>query len=300
MNHHNPTCFAHHMGLYLIDHNWMRQAKAMINLCPAEVMAGFKPEEAYKQYLNAEPIVERRELYGITASGIAVVPIVGLMMKGSSKFGTSTLQTRQALREAVNDARVKAIMLHMDTPGGSSAGLAELAAEIRRAGESKPLHAHADDLIASAGMWAGSQAQRLSINATGEAGSIGTYMVIEDTSGASDIAGIKVHLINTGEFKGLGVEGVPVTDGQLSYLQGKVNKVQEFFTEAMIQGRNLTRKQVLDLVANGGTWFGKEAKGLGLVDGVESYEEALDRLASRIKTTKRSSLTRKIQMAKVR
>lgn len=296
MSHHNPTCFAHHMGLYMIDHNWMKSAKLMMTLCPSEIMANYKPQEAYQQYLNAENIVERREMYGITASGIAVIPIVGVMTKGSSKFGTSTLDTRRALREATNDPKVRAIMLHLDTPGGSFAGLDDLAGAIATAAQSKPLHAHADDLVASAGMYAASQAQRLTINKTGEAGSIGTYAVIQDTSGAADLAGVKVHLISTGEFKGMGAPGVPITDAQLDRLQRSVNQAQTFFSAALQRGRNLTAEQVESLVADGGTYFADEAKRLGLVDAVETYEESLEALANQINPTRRNSLNRRMRV----
>jgi signal peptide peptidase SppA len=285
-NHHNPACFAHHMGLYAISHDWMNQARNMLALCGKDMLNQFNPKEAYEQMLNAEPIVERRDLYGITQSGIAVIPIVGLMTKGSSKFGTSTLDTRRALRSAVEDPKVKAIMLHLDTPGGSFAGLDELATAIANAGAQKPLHANADDLVASAGMYAASQAKRLTINQTGEAGSIGTYAVIEDSSGAAEMQGLKFHLIATGEHKGMGAPGVPITDPQLARMQTMVNTAQGFFNAAIMRGRGISQAQVNELVADGGVYFAKEAKAKGLVDGIESYEESLDKLAAKIPSNK--------------
>lgn len=285
-NHHNPACFAHHMGLYLIEHSWMDKAQKLIDHFGKDLLNQFNPKEAYEQMLNAEPIVERRDLYGITQSGIAVIPIVGLMTKGSSKFGTSTLDTRRALRSAVDDPKVKAIMLHLDTPGGSFAGLDELATAIANAGAQKPLHGHADDLVASAGMYAASQAKRLTINQTGEAGSIGTYAVIEDSSGAAEMQGLKFHLIATGEHKGMGAPGVPITDPQLARMQTMVNTAQGFFNEAIMRGRGLSQSQVKELVSDGGVYFAKEAKAKGLVDGIESYEAALDKLAAKIPSNK--------------
>lgn len=295
---HTPACFAHHMGLYLIEPRWFQSAQAMLRMTPDHVMHAFNPREAYEQYLNAEPIVERTDFYGITASGIATIPVVGVMTKGSSKFGTSTIDVRRALNQAVNDPKVNAIMLHFDTPGGGFAGLDDLAADIRKAGAQKPLHAHADDLVASAGMYAASQAARLTINPSGEAGSIGTYAIIEDSSGAAELAGIKVHLFSTGEMKGMGAPGVPLTDPQISRMQEMVNNAQQFFSKALMEGRGLDNKQVADLVADGGVYFAAEAKKRGLVDGVESYSEALDRLASRIGGRKSVTPRRNIASAK--
>lgn len=291
MSNHTPACFAHHMGLYLVEPRWFQSAQAMLRMTPDHVMQAYNPGEAYQNYLNAEPIVDRTDLYGITASGIATIPVIGLMTKGASKFGTSTLDVRRALNQAVNDPKVKAIMLHMDTPGGSFAGLDELAADIRTAAGFKPLHAHADDLIASAGMYAGSQASRLTINRAGEAGSIGTYAVLEDSSGAAEIQGIKVHLFSTGEMKGMGAPGVPITEPQIARMQQMVDNAQQFFNKAIMDGRGLDKQQVAELVADGGVYFAAEAKKRGLVDAVESYSEALDKLASKI--SKRSATPRR-------
>jgi protease-4 len=302
MNHHNPACFAHHMGLYMIDHRWAANAKLMITMCPAETMAAYKPREAYEQMLQAEPVTDMRRasdgtpLYGVTADGIAVIPVIGVMTKGSSKFGTSTQDVRRSLREAGNDSKINGIMLHFDTPGGSFAGTEELANEIARVNQLKPVHAHADDLIASAGMYAASQVRRLSINATGEAGSIGTYAVIEDTSGMAEMMGVKVHLLATGNMKGAGAPGVALTDPQIARFQQSVEQAQTFFSDAMVRGRGLSKAQVNDLVADGFVYFGKEAKAKGLVDAVESYEAAMDKLVSVAAPRRRNALARQIRV----
>jgi protease-4 len=218
------------------------------------------------------------------------------MTKGSSKFGTSTQDVRRSLREAGNDSKINGIMLHFDTPGGSFAGTEELANEIARVNQLKPVHAHADDLIASAGMYAASQVRRLSINATGEAGSIGTYAVIEDTSGMAEMMGVKVHLLATGNMKGAGAPGVALTDPQIARFQQSVEQAQTFFSDAMVRGRGMSKAQVNDLVADGFVYFGKEAKAKGLVDAVESYEVAMDKLVSVAAPRRRNALARQIRV----
>lgn len=243
-----------------------------------------------------EPIADRRDLYGITAQGVAIIPVIGVMTKGSNKLGTSTNQARRALSQATNDPSVKAIMLHFDTPGGSFAGSDEFAADVAKAATIKPLAAHADDLVASAGMYVASQAPRLTLNAAGEAGSIGTYTVVYDSSGAAEMQGVKVHLITTGANKGVGADGVPINEPQLARIQSLVNQAQSFFSAAIAKGRNLSKSQVDSLVSDGGTWFAKEAKQLGLIDAVESYDVALEKLAARIRPTNRNSRARQIQI----
>jgi signal peptide peptidase SppA len=221
---------------------------------------------------------------------------MGLMTKGGTKFGTSTNQARKALQTATNDPSVKAIMLHFDTPGGSFAGSDEFAADVAKAAQVKPLAAHADDLVASAGMYVASQAPRLTLNPTGEAGSIGTYAVVEDISGAAELAGVKVHVIKTGDFKGMGTPGTEITEPQIARLQSMVNTAQTFFSAALQRGRNMSKAQVDALVADGGTYFAKDAKAKGLIDAVESYDAALEKLASRIKTPRLNSARRALTL----
>lgn len=293
---HTPQCFMHHMGVYMLETRFAQSVKSKLEANPNVFLSEFDPKAAYQEMLSMEPIADRRDLYGITAQGVAIIPVIGVMTKGSNKFGTSTNQARRALSQATNDPSVKAIMLHFDTPGGSFAGSDEFAADVAKAATIKPLAAHADDLVASAGMYVASQAPRLTLNAAGEAGSIGTYTVVYDSSGAAEMQGVKVHLITTGANKGVGADGVPISEPQLARIQSLVNQAQSFFSAAIAKGRNLSKSQVDSLVSDGGTWFAKEAKQLGLIDAVESYDVALEKLAARIRPTNRISRARQIHI----
>jgi signal peptide peptidase SppA len=296
MSNTTPLCFAHHMGLYMLEPTFAANLQTMMQRFPRQTDEAFTPDKLQQDMLALEPISESRGIYGLTSAGIAIIPIVGLMTKGGTKFGTSTNQARRALQTAVNDPSVKAIMLHFDTPGGSFAGSDEFANDVAKAATVKPLAAHADDLIASGGMYVASQAPRLTVNAAGEAGSIGTYAVVEDMSGAAEMAGVKVHVIRTGEFKGMGTPGTEITEPQLARFQQMVNNAQTFFSAAIQRGRGLSKQQVDALVADGGVWFAKEAKARGLIDAVESYEMALDKLASRIKTPRLAAARRALSI----
>lgn len=292
MSYTTPLCFAHHMGLYLLDMSFAKNFRSLIQTGPRFVGESFKPGEVQQQMLQAEPISESRGLYGITREGIGIIPVVGVMTKGGSKFGTSINDARRALSQAVNDPAVKAIMIHLDTPGGSFAGTDEFANDVAKAAQVKPLAAHGDDLVASAGMYVASQAPRFTLNAAGEAGSIGTYAVVEDTSGAAEMEGVKVHLMSTGAMKGFGTPGVEISQAQLDRFQQMVDNAQTFFSAAVQRGRNLTSAQVNALVADGAVYFAKEAKAKGLIDAIESYDVALEKLASKIKTPRANAARR--------
>jgi ClpP class serine protease len=99
---------------------------------------------------------------------------------------------------------------------GSYPGRTNWQADVREANKKKPVTAYIEDLGASAAYWVASQAGKIYSNEPGFVGSIGTYLVVEDWSGAAEGAwASKVHVVKAGEFKGAGYPGTPVTDAQL-------------------------------------------------------------------------------------
>ena len=131
--------------------------------------------------------------YEITETGVAVIAISGILEK------RQTHHVRSLLRNATEDERVVGILLVIDSPGGTVAGTADLAASIRSAAKVKPVHAFVEDLAASAAYWAASQAGKVFANTnTAMVGSIGTYAVLIDSSEMANKAGIKVHVIRAG------------------------------------------------------------------------------------------------------
>lgn len=278
---HHEQCFISHMGAWLMEPRYLQQAVAAIK---AGVWKASDPLSADR--LAAVPSAYTGKvvrqggesgplLYTVTPDGVAVIPMVGPMMKGDSKYGgVNTVRTRQALRTAAADADVTAIMLHIDAPGGHVAGTMELADDVKAVGKLKPVAAHADDLIASAAYWVGSAAARLTINAIGEAGSIGVVGVLEDWSKAYEAAGVKVHVISTGDMKGAGTQGTEITAEELAYVQSLVDGMNEHFLAAVQKNRGMSAKK-LATIADGRVFPAAKALELGLVDAVQPFEKAL-------------------------
>lgn len=257
---HSPECFASYMGLWMYEQSRLLAMHAAI--CAGQIAAR-APADAADE---GPGFVNER--------GIAVIPISGTMMKGRSKYGgTSTVETRRAIRTAANDPAVKGIMLHIDSPGGTVAGTFDLAEDFRRAQKVKDTAAHADDLMASAALWVGSQAMRLTAGKATEVGSIGSVAVVEDTSKAAEMQGVKVHIVSTGPYKGAFTDGAPVTAEQLAYLQDRVDSSADMFIAGLAAGRNMDGDAVRKL-ATGQVWSAKEAKSKGLIDSVESFDQA--------------------------
>lgn len=259
------ACAAQHFGLWLIEPTWFAQAVQAVRR-GLYVPVAVKPQ--------AQGPGEETAPYQVEDGGVARIALHGQMQKGQSSFGgTSTVGARRAIRRAVTDEDVSAIMLHVDSPGGTVAGTHELAAEVSRANGHKPVHAYIEDTGASAAYWIASQARRLTMNPTGLAGSIGTLAVLEDTSGKMEKEGVKVHVLSTGPFKGAGWPGTEFTEEQIEHWQGIVDALNEHFLKAVRQGRGVSAAAVKGW-ADGRMHVGAAAVELGMVDAVEPYEKA--------------------------
>lgn len=224
--------------------------------------------------------------------GVEVIGLYGTLMKqqASMSRSTGTVMARRRLRAAARNPDVTAILLHVESPGGTAAGTNELAADIAAVAAQKPIYAFIEDLGASAAYWAASQATKIFANPTAIVGSIGTYGVVYDYSQAAAKEGVKVHVIRAGEMKGAGVPGTEITTEQLAEQQKIVTGLNEFFIRGVKAGRKLSLEQTREL-ADGRVYVGQAAVDRKLIDGVQSLDDTFQQLAAlgRSRAAKRSS-----------
>ncbi len=298
---HNPTCFQNHMGAWAIEPNWFRDALAAaraghLRVTPAysreEREAMTKEDDKLRMDAGASRVVRTSSgnlLYQVRA-GVAEIFIEGALAKFDSKYGgTNTVRVREAVRAAANDADASAIMLRIDSPGGNVAGTKELADDVAAVNGRKPVYAYIEDLGASAAYWVASQAKRIYANEMALVGSIGTVAVLYDESKAAEMQGVKVHVISTGPMKGQGTPGTPVTPEEIAYVQGLVDEFNARFMASVQSGRS-THGRSFDVkdVATGGVWIAPEAKKLGLIDQVATYDDAFASIAEVAKAKARA------------
>lgn len=223
---------------------------------------------------------------------VAVVTLTGTLMKAVSSMdpgSTSTVRARREIRAAVRDADVSAVVLAIDSPGGTVAGTADLAAEVLNARKTKPVVAFVSDLGASAAYWVASQADAVYANdRTALIGSIGTLAVVYDMSAAAEKAGVKTLVFGTGPLKGAGAPGAPVTEDQKDYYRGIVEDAQRSFDAALKKGRGMTDAR-LEKVKTGGVFGATEAESLGLIDGIKTFEAAVDEAAALARRMRREA-----------
>ncbi len=212
--------------------------------------------------------------------GVAVLPVYGVIdkrMNMLSRFsgGTSTELLARDFRQALADPKVQAILLDVDSPGGSVDGPKDVADLIYQSREQKPVVAFANGLMASAAYWIGSAAQTIVAPATAEVGSIGVVAMHYDYSAWDEKAGIKRTAITAGKYKRIASDEKPLSKEGAAYIQDAVDTFYSLFLEAVGKNRGQTPEQVHAEMADGRIFIGKKALKAGLIDQIGNFNDAL-------------------------
>lgn len=219
----------------------------------------------------------------VTKGGTYVLPIEGSMVHKASWLdaasGVSSYESIQAkVQEALEDSKVKTILLDIDSSGGSVAGAFDLRDFLLEAKEQKPIYALARDTMASAAYLISSACTKVYSTQTGSVGSIGVVAMHVDQSERNKEMGIKPTFIYAGDYKVAGNPHEALEGEALSYLQESVNDSYEMFVKAVAEARGLDEKVIRDTEAR--VYRGEKAVAIGLADGVRSFEATLEELAN--------------------
>lgn len=276
---HDVPHLSDYFGVWAIQSDALERRVEMFNGLDLSLhIKHYREAKAYDEDdFDEKPQARDLGRFDTVADGqVAVIELQGEMMKAASSFGgASTVRARRQIRKARNDATVKSILLYIDSPGGTVAGTEDLANDVAAAAKQKPVVTFFEDLGASAAYWVGSQATTIFANNSALVGSIGTFAVLADYSAAAEAAGIKVHVIKAGTFKGAGVAGTEVSDELLTELQRRVNDFNDLFLAGVARGRSgLSISRVREL-ADGRVHLAQQARTLGLIDQVGSLESAI-------------------------
>lgn len=218
-----------------------------------------------------------------TSGAVAVLPLYGVVAQRMDSMmqisgGTSTERFGRELTQAVDDPGVKAIVIDVDSPGGSVYGVEELASQIRAAKEKKYIVAVANSLAASAAYWIASSASELVVTPSGEVGSIGVYTVHQDYSAQLEQEGVKTTLIKAGKFKAEGNPFEPLSEDAKESLQARISEIYETFIASVAKGRGVSVAQVRDGFGQGRVVSAKEALEMKMVDRIGTLQDTLARL----------------------
>jgi HK97 family phage major capsid protein len=239
----------------------------------------FTPEEIAARIGDGPRAGPQRQPSG----SVAVIPLYGVIAQRMNLMtdvsgGTSTEQFAQAFEAALNNPEVSAIVFDIDSPGGATAGVPELAALIRSARGKKPMYAVANSLMASAAVWIGAQADQVIATPSALVGSIGAMAVHTDESEANAKAGIKRTYLTSAKNKAEANADEPLSDEARQALQALVDDHGAMFVRDLARARGVTPAAVKANYGDGRIMSAKQALDAGLIDRVASLDQVLGEL----------------------
>lgn len=221
-----------------------------------------------------------RPQYRLANGAVAVLTLYGLIEQRQSMFGwwfggTSTEAFKELFNTALADEMVQAIVLDIDSPGGTSAGVDELAAHIFRARGVKKILAVSNSDACSAAYWIGSAAEKLYSTPGGRTGSVGVYIEHWNEAKMLEELGLEHTFIQAGERKTDGNPYEALSETAIEELQGAVNDTYKRFVGSVARHRGITPKKVESDYGQGRTYSASEAKAAGVIDGIYTLDEVV-------------------------
>ncbi len=206
---------------------------------------------------------------------IAVVYAEGEIVNGSGtprQIGGDRLA--QELRRLRLDEKVKAVVLRVNSPGGSASASEVIGREVKLTSEQKPVIVSMGNIAASGGYWISMNADQILAESTTITGSIGVFGVLFNIQELANENGITWDVVKVGKFADLNTSARPKTEAELTLIQNMVDSIYERFITNVATARNLPKEKIAE-IAQGRVWSGADAQELGLVDEIGGIEAAI-------------------------
>lgn len=216
---------------------------------------------------------------------VSVIPVLGVLthrpgLESLFGMGTSVEEIRAHLRSELNDPSVRAVVLDIDSPGGTVAGIPELATEIRalRERQPKPIVAVANTVAASAAYWLGAQASEFFVTPSGSVGSVGIYAVHQEGSKHFEAEGITTTVVGIPDAKIDANEWTPLSEEARAHIESRAREFYGQFVGDVAAGRRVSAEHAEAHFGGGRMLLAKNAKSAGMVDGVATLDATVSRL----------------------
>ncbi|NRF28738.1 signal peptide peptidase SppA [Vibrio coralliilyticus] len=236
---------------------------------------GSNGEDSYNYVDYYEYQTTMKPKFDLSQDDIAIVVASGAIMDGSQPRGTTGGDTVAALlRQARNDDKIKAVVLRVDSPGGSAFASEVIRNEIEALKEAgKPVVASMSSLAASGGYWISMGADRIVAQPTTLTGSIGIFSVITTFEKGLNKLGVYTDGVGTSPFSGVGIT-TGLSDGAADAFQMGIEHGYHRFIGLVSESREIPLKD-MDSIAQGRVWTGQDAAKLGLVDKMGDFDDAV-------------------------
>ncbi|HBC3539455.1 signal peptide peptidase SppA [Vibrio parahaemolyticus] len=237
---------------------------------------GSDGKDSYNAISYYDYLATIRPDYTLANHDIAVVVASGAIMDGQQPRGTVGGDTvASLLRQARNDEKVKAVVLRVDSPGGSAFASEVIRNEVealKKAG--KPVVVSMSSLAASGGYWISMSADKIVAQPTTLTGSIGIFSVITTFEKGFSKLGINTDGVGTSPFSGDGIT-TGLSEGASQAFQLGIEHGYKRFISLVGSNRDMTVEEV-DKVAQGRVWTGQDALSFGLVDQMGDFDDAVE------------------------
>ncbi len=217
---------------------------------------------------------------------IAVIYAEGTIVSGSGSSGQVGSETLvEKIRQARDDEGAVAVVLRINSPGGSALASEVMWRELELLRAEKPLIVSMGALAASGGYYIAAPADAIYANRATLTGSIGVFGLFYNFGGAlKDKLGLTTDVVNTGTYADLGSPYRAPSQAELAYIQTSIEEVYSTFVGHVAEGRNMTPEAV-DQIGQGRVWAGNDALEIGLIDGFGGLADALSLAADRVGVT---------------
>ena len=234
--------------------------------------------------INATDLGGMAKSKNITSSNrIAVILAEGEIVDGNADGAISSEKFAKEIRKARKDENIKAIVLRVNSPGGSILASDVIWREMSEAKKVKPVIVSMGEVAASGGYYIAAPADTIVAQPNTITGSIGIFGILFNVQElVNDKLGVTTDVVSTGELSDFGNMARPLTEVERSIIQSSVEDGYETFISRVAEGRGMHPDSVRK-IASGRVWTGSQAKARGLVDVLGGLDTAIGIAAAKIK-----------------
>jgi protease-4 len=231
------------------------------------------------------PLAAAKERLIGGSQAVAIVYAEGDIVDGEGDQGQiGGAAFARELRKLRADRSIKAVVLRVNSPGGSAVASEQIQRELTLIAKSKPVVVSMGSLAASGGYWISTASARIFAEPNTITGSIGVFALVPNIQGLANRQGVTFDTVKTGRYADLFTIARPRSEAELAVLQRGTDAVYAAFLERVSTARKLSLDSV-KAIAEGRVWSGVQARRLGLVDSLGGLSDALKSAASLAKLT---------------
>ena len=245
-----------------------------------KAMAGIDEDDrmpvlGLKDMVNVKKNAPKDKSGNVIAVYYAYGEINGGTSSSTGEEGINSVKVIKDLRKLKEDENVKAVVLRVNSPGGSAYGSEQIWYAVSELKKEKPVIVSMGDYAASGGYYISCNADTIVAEPTTLTGSIGIFGMFPNAKGLTDKIGLNFDVVKTNQYADFGMLTRPMNDGEKGLMQMYVNQGYDLFLTRCSDGRGIGKEE-LDKIAQGRVWTGSTAKELGLVDELGGLDKAVE------------------------